>query len=190
MKPLAAALFRASPSVNHVHRRLRGSPSCKIGISVPPQVSRFAKSRFHRTPVLCKPVTNFRPSDAEIYTFNPERSDYSRELTDWGNETTATIALPHCSRGVSSAFSAFWGDRLLSGCKWTFSPSSSWVITTYTLKIGAAGNCDDRDHSFSAFQAVLRSIHWILPDFTAEQKTGMRVPLLYYSNCRRSACKQ
>jgi hypothetical protein len=46
---------------------------------------------------------------------------------------------------------------------WTFSPFNSGVIATYTLKIGAAGDADNRDHTFPAFQAVRRSIHWTLP---------------------------
>jgi hypothetical protein len=64
---------------------------------------------------------------------------------------------------VRSAFSALWYDWPLRGCKWTFSPFNSGVITAYTLKIGAAGDGHNRDHAFSAFQAVRRSIHRILP---------------------------
>jgi hypothetical protein len=92
-------------------------------------------------------------------TTNAKRADCSRELTD-----AAAATFTHFSaRGVRSAFSALWYDWLVRGCKWTFSPSDSGVITTYTLKIGAAGDGDNRDHTFSAFQAVRRSIHWILP---------------------------
>jgi hypothetical protein len=88
-----------------------------------------------------------------------QTTDCSRELTD-----SATATITHFSaRGVRSAFSALWYDWLLRGCKWTFSPFNSGVITTYTLKIGAAGEGDNRDHTFSAFQAVRRSIHSILP---------------------------
>jgi hypothetical protein len=85
------------------------------------------------------------------------------ELTDSGNEATATITLPHRSRRLRRAFSAFWCDWFLRGRKRTFSPFNSRVITTYTLKISAAGDGDNRGHTFPAFQAVRRSIHWTLP---------------------------
>jgi hypothetical protein len=89
------------------------------------------------------------------------------EPTDSGNEAIATIALPHRSRGERSPLSALRYGRLLRGRKWAFSQSNSGVITTYTLKLGAAGDGDNRGHSLSAFQAVCRSIHGILPNFTA-----------------------
>jgi hypothetical protein len=42
------------------------------------------------------------------------------------------------------------------------------------LKIGAAGDGDNRDHTFSAFQAVRRSIHWILPILPQTRKPERR----------------
>jgi hypothetical protein len=64
---------------------------------------------------------------------------------------------------VRSAFGALCCDRLLGSCKRAFSPSDGGVIAAYALKIGAAGDGDNRDHAFSAFRAVRRSIHGILP---------------------------
>src|ERR1700720_2586468 len=80
----------------------------------------------------------------------------------------------HRLRGVRSALSACWYDWLLRGCKWTLSPFNSGVITTDTLKIGAAGDGDNRDQTFSAFQAVRRSIHWILPILPQTRKPERR----------------
>jgi hypothetical protein len=57
-----------------------------------------------------------------------------------------------------------WFKRL-RGCKRTFSPFHRGVVTTYALQVGAAGDGDYRDHSFSAFWAA-RLIHEILPIFT------------------------
>ncbi len=36
------------------------------------------------------------------------------------------------------------------------------VITTYALEVGATGDGDYREHSFSAFRAARCPIHWIL----------------------------
>jgi hypothetical protein len=48
----------------------------------------------------------------------------------------------------------------------TFSQFHRWVVTTYALKVGAAGDSDNRDHSFSAFRAACCLIHeTILPIF-------------------------
>jgi hypothetical protein len=57
----------------------------------------------------------------------------------------------------------FCYDWLLRGCKRTFSPFHRGVVTTYALEVDAAGEGDNRDHSFSAFRAVRRPIHEILP---------------------------
>jgi hypothetical protein len=64
-----------------------------------------------------------------------------------------------------SSLNAFWYDWLLRGCKWTFSPFHRGVVTTYALEVSATGEGDYRDHSFSAFRAVRRSLHEILPIF-------------------------
>src|SRR6185312_4092949 len=58
-----------------------------------------------------------------------------------------------------------WYDWLLRGRKRTFGPFHRGVITTYALEVGAAGDGDYRDHSFSAFRTARRSIHDILPIF-------------------------
>jgi hypothetical protein len=63
------------------------------------------------------------------------------------------------------ALSACWYDWLLRGCGRTFSPFHRGVVTTYALEVGAAGDADNRDHSFSAFRAACCSIHEILPIF-------------------------
>jgi hypothetical protein len=105
----------------------------------------------------------YRRDGASRHRINAKRSDCSFELTDSDNEATATITLPHRSRRLRRAFSAFWCDWFLRGRKRTFSPFNSRVITTYTLKISAAGDGDNRGHTFPAFQAVRRSIHWTLP---------------------------
>src|SRR6202011_4293756 len=60
----------------------------------------------------------------------------------------------------------FCYDWLLRGCKRTFSPFHRGVVTTYALEVGAAGDGDNRDHSFSAFRAACCLIHeMILPIF-------------------------
>src|SRR5258708_1538401 len=53
-------------------------------------------------------------------------------------------------------------DWLLRGCKRTFSPFHRGVVTTYALEVGAAGDGDYRDHSFSAFRAARCLIHGAL----------------------------
>jgi hypothetical protein len=46
-------------------------------------------------------------------------------------------------------------------------PFHRGVVTTQTLKVGEAGDCDDRDKSLSAFLATRCSVHgMILPDYT------------------------
>jgi hypothetical protein len=45
------------------------------------------------------------------------------------------------------------------------SPFHRRVVTTYALELGAAGDGDNRDHTFSAFRAPRYSIHEILPDY-------------------------
>jgi hypothetical protein len=59
----------------------------------------------------------------------------------------------------------FCYDWLLRGRKRTFSPFHRGVVTTYALEVGAAGEGDNRDHSFSAFRAARCPIHEILPIF-------------------------
>src|ERR1700730_14319520 len=60
----------------------------------------------------------------------------------------------------------FCYDWLLRGCKRTFSRFHRGVVTTYALEVGAAGDGDNRDHSFSAFRAACCLIHeMILPIF-------------------------
>jgi hypothetical protein len=62
-----------------------------------------------------------------------------------------------------------WFNLLVRGCKRTFSPFHRGIVTTYALEVGAAGDGDYRDHSFSAFWAT-RSIHGILPIFHPNQQ--------------------
>ena len=59
----------------------------------------------------------------------------------------------------------FCNDWLLWGYKRTFSPFHRGVVTTYALEVGAAGQGDNRDPSFSAFEAVRYPIHETLPIF-------------------------
>ena len=59
----------------------------------------------------------------------------------------------------------FCNDWLLRGYKRTFSPFHRGVVTAYALEVGAAGQGDNRDPSFSAFGAVRYRIHEIPPDF-------------------------
>src|SRR5712664_1829415 len=77
---------------------------------------------------------------------------------------------PTSARGLRSGLSAFWYHWLLRGGKRTFSPFLRGVVTTYTFEVGAAGDGDNRDHSFSAFRAARCSIHEILPIFTPNPK--------------------
>ena len=58
-----------------------------------------------------------------------------------------------------------WFKRLVRGCKRTFSPFHRGVVTTYALEVGAAGDGDYRDQSFSAFRAARCLIHGTLPIF-------------------------
>jgi hypothetical protein len=48
---------------------------------------------------------------------------------------------------------------LLRGARRTFSPFHHGAVTIFTLEVGAAGDGDNRDHSFSAFRAARCSIH-------------------------------
>ena len=66
---------------------------------------------------------------------------------------------------TSKAFclNAFCCDWLIRDCKRTLSPFHRRVVTTYALELGAAGDGDNRDHTFSAFRAPRYSIHEILP---------------------------
>jgi hypothetical protein len=59
----------------------------------------------------------------------------------------------------------FCNDWLLWGYKRTFSPFHRGVVTAYALEVGAAGQGDNRDPSFSAFEAVRYPIHETLPIF-------------------------
>jgi hypothetical protein len=59
---------------------------------------------------------------------------------------------------------------LLRGARRTFSPFHHGAVTTFTLEVGAAGDGDNRDHSFSAFRAARCSIHEILRFFTRNRK--------------------
>ena len=74
------------------------------------------------------------------------------------------------TQGRRSSLDAFCYDWLLRGCKRTFSPFHRRVVTTYALEVGAAGDGDYRDQSFSAFRAARCSIHEILPIFNPNQK--------------------
>ena len=69
------------------------------------------------------------------------------------------------ARGVRSGLNAFCYDWLLRDGKRTFSPFHRGVVTTYTLEVGAAGDRDNRDHSFSARRAARYLIHDVLPIF-------------------------
>jgi len=71
---------------------------------------------------------------------------------------------------------ALWYDWLLRGCKRTFGPFHRGVITTYALKVGAAGDGDYRDHSFSAFRTARCSIHDILPIFRPNDELRAFLP--------------
>src|SRR5712675_2803157 len=81
------------------------------------------------------------------------------------NSETNAPQQPTSAQGGRSGLSACWYDWLLRGGKRTFGPFHRGVITTYALEVGAAGDADNRDHSFSAFRAVCCSIHEILPIF-------------------------
>ena len=59
----------------------------------------------------------------------------------------------------------FCNGWLLRSYKRTFSPFHRGVVTAYALEVGAAGQDDNRDPSFSAFRAVRYLIHEIPPDF-------------------------
>jgi hypothetical protein len=95
--------------------------------------------RLRVQPELCKTFAQPAPPD------DPSEPGFSSRRAEWLN------GLCH--------------DWLLRGCKRTFSPFRRGVVTTYALEVGAAGDGDNRDHSFSAFRAACRSIHEILPIF-------------------------
>ena len=61
-------------------------------------------------------------------------------------------------------------DGLLRRHERTFSPFHRRVFTTDALEVGASGDGDNRDHSFSAFRAVRYAIHEILPIFTSNSE--------------------
>src|SRR5882757_11393940 len=65
-----------------------------------------------------------------------------------------------------SSLNSFRYDWLVRGCKWTFGPFHRRVVTTYALEVGAAGDGNNRDQSFSAFRATRCPIHEILPYFS------------------------
>ena len=69
------------------------------------------------------------------------------------------------AQGGRSGLNAFYYDWLLRGCKRTFSPFHRGVVTTYALEVGAAGDGDNRDQSFSALRTARCLIHEILPTF-------------------------
>ena len=68
-------------------------------------------------------------------------------------------------RACHSWLNRFCNDWLLRGCKRTFSPFQRGVVTGYALEVGAAGPGDNRDPSFSAFEAARYRIHEIPHDF-------------------------
>ena len=68
-------------------------------------------------------------------------------------------------RAPAQWLNGFCNDWLLRGYKRTFSPFNHGVVTAYALEVGAAGQGDNRNPSFSAFGAVRYSIHEIPPDF-------------------------
>jgi hypothetical protein len=75
------------------------------------------------------------------------------------------------------SLNTFQQDWLLSGCKRTVGPFHRRVVATYALEVGAAGDSDNRDHSFSAFSAASRSIHDLLLDFySLKPRAGTFVP--------------
>jgi len=59
----------------------------------------------------------------------------------------------------ATGLNALWHEWFVRGCKRTFSPFHRRVVTTNALEVGAAGEGDNRDHSFSAFRAERCSIH-------------------------------
>ena len=70
------------------------------------------------------------------------------------------------------AANGFCNDWLLRGYERTFSPFHHRVITAYALKVGTAGQGDNRDPSFSAFGAVRYPIHEIPPNFLPITRNG------------------
>ena len=95
--------------------------------------------RFRLQPELCKTFAQPAPPD------DPSEPGYSSSRAEWLN--------------------GLCYDWLLRGYKRTFSPFHRGVVTTYALEVGAAGDGDNRDHSFSAFRAARCPIHEILPIF-------------------------
>ena len=73
------------------------------------------------------------------------------------------IARHVASTSKAFCLNAFCCDWLIRDCKRTLSPFHRRVVTTYALELGAAGDSDNRDHTFSAFRAPRYSIHEILP---------------------------
>jgi hypothetical protein len=67
--------------------------------------------------------------------------------------------------GRSRTHRGFCNDRFLRGYKRTFRPFHRGIVTAYALEVGAAGEGNNWDHSFSAFCAVRYPIHEILPIF-------------------------
>lgn len=63
------------------------------------------------------------------------------------------------------SFYTFRYDWLLRGGQRTFSPFHRRIVATYALEIGAAGDGDNRDHSFSTLRAARYLIHDVLPIF-------------------------
>jgi hypothetical protein len=78
-----------------------------------------------------------------------------------------------------SGLNAFYYDWPLRGSKRTFSPFHRGVVTTYALEVGAAGDGDNRDHSFSALRTARCLIHEILPIFTPNYE----LKLLFHRAC-------
>jgi hypothetical protein len=86
----------------------------------------------------------------------------------------------------AEGLNALWYNRLLRGRKRTFGPFHRGVITTYALEVGASGDADYRDHSFSAFRAARCSIHELLPIFRPNDK----LDLLFQSSVSVASCSQ
>jgi hypothetical protein len=72
---------------------------------------------------------------------------------------------PAIAPSASHWLDGFCNDWLLRGNVRTFSQFHCGVVTAYALEVGAAGQGDNRDPSFSALRAVRYLIHELPPNF-------------------------
>jgi hypothetical protein len=71
------------------------------------------------------------------------------------------------SPGRAACLNALRFAGLLGSCGRAFRPFHRGVFTTDALEVGASGEGDNRDHSFSAFRAEGYPIHERPPDFSS-----------------------